>query len=271
MSLVNEALRKARAIAARQEALKRGIPYPTLDPELRRSDFRRIWWAGGIALGIIAVGVIFYLVGLRAGATKVESETASLNFPASQEPGETVAASTRPSSAEPGAAGAAEDAVAPLSRPDTAPVRSADPEPPPVDLNLPRSSADAGGTATGRKTGSPPATVPATPTERSPTEGTTEPRVEAPEIALPTPAPTTELPPATGPQSPRSFLREADVPGIGRLQLAGIAWSEDRPFALINGKVVGRGDSVDGLRVVEIQPKEVLLDGDGEQILLRLR
>jgi hypothetical protein len=108
-------------------------------------------------------------------------------------------------------------------------------------------------------------------TERAAGEGPTGPSVEAPEIAASTPAPATEPSAATGPESPRSFLREADVSGVGRLELAGIAWSEDRPFALINGKVVGRGDSVDGLRVVEIQPKEVLLDLDGDRILLRLR
>jgi hypothetical protein len=104
-------------------------------------------------------------------------------------------------------------------------------------------------------------------TARSASEGTSEAPLKTLETGASTPAP----PPETGPQSPRSFLREADVPGVGRLQLAGIAWSEDRPFALINGKVVGRGDSVDGLRVVEIQPKEVLLDLHGDQILLRLR
>jgi len=69
----------------------------------------------------------------------------------------------------------------------------------------------------------------------------------------------------------QEYLREAVLADGKKLDLGGIAWSDTGPFALINGNVLGRGERVDGFLIVEINPKSVLLEGDNQSILLRLR
>jgi hypothetical protein len=43
------------------------------------------------------------------------------------------------------------------------------------------------------------------------------------------------------------------------LRLTGVVWNEDRPLAFVNGAVVGVGDEVAGVRVVEIQPDRIVV------------
>ena len=69
----------------------------------------------------------------------------------------------------------------------------------------------------------------------------------------------------------RSFVREAQIPGIGTFRLDGIAWSSDQPFALVNGQVVGAGGFVNGAAVTEVARDKVVLSHEGFRFELTLR
>jgi hypothetical protein len=88
--------------------------------------------------------------------------------------------------------------------------------------------------------------------------------------AAPQPDPGIETEPAGEPEV-TSYVRQATVPGIGTFSLEGIAWSSDRPFALINGQVVGPGGFVDGVNLTEVGQDRVVLQKDGRRIELTLR
>jgi hypothetical protein len=54
------------------------------------------------------------------------------------------------------------------------------------------------------------------------------------------------------------------------LELQGIVWSRERPTAVINGVVLGPGETVAGFTLLRVEPRAVVL-GDGErEIELRL-
>lgn len=57
----------------------------------------------------------------------------------------------------------------------------------------------------------------------------------------------------------------------GSLTLNGIVWDEKSPSALINSKVVGVGDEIDGHRVVEIEKEKVIVIKDNETYDLNLQ
>jgi hypothetical protein len=61
------------------------------------------------------------------------------------------------------------------------------------------------------------------------------------------------------------------VPGGGTLRLNGIAFSSVSPVAVIDGKVVGPGEVVQGFTVVEIQQNRVKLEGHGETVYVSLK
>ncbi|HTL70517.1 MAG TPA: hypothetical protein VL404_04410 [Candidatus Eisenbacteria bacterium] len=62
------------------------------------------------------------------------------------------------------------------------------------------------------------------------------------------------------------FLSEASASAVAsRLKLDGIVWDEKAPYAMINGKVVKVGDTIEGYRILEIKPGAVVLWSDGGQ------
>jgi FtsZ-interacting cell division protein ZipA len=69
----------------------------------------------------------------------------------------------------------------------------------------------------------------------------------------------------------QTAVRVLELPGAVRIELGGIAWSEERPFALVNGRVVGPGDVVESLAVVAIAQRHVELQGEAGHFLLRLK
>ena len=107
------------------------------------------------------------------------------------------------------------------------------------------------------------------------------------EIASAEPAPPTTTPdPRPGPsgrqtsspvesssaaKAPAVFVSQANLAGDIQLELGGIAWSEHRPFVLINGKVLGAGDRVRGFTVVSIEPRQVELQSPSESLILKLK
>ncbi len=83
-------------------------------------------------------------------------------------------------------------------------------------------------------------------------------------------------PPAWGPReepflSPFSHPNALHAAGLkAPLQLSGILRGKTAPTCVINGQVLRLGDSVGGYQVVLIAPEAVLLEGKGEELLLRL-
>lgn len=286
MSLINEALRKARLEAARQDAASRGINYPTIERAPRRPPLAPILTA--VVLLAIAGG-LFYWLGTRSAQDGVEigeaSETATA-APAGLEPtlpepvaGE--AAAPAPVTTEPPATAMA---PAPSSETGAAPREPApvpaktQPRPTPPALD-PRPEPMAPAEPVTQPT--PPAPIPADPVA---VPVATEPQTAAPiePPATPTRTPVTpetatiDPPPGPGPEAAtpvsKTFVREASIPGVGQLRLGGIAWSERQPFALINGRVVGPGDRIQGLQVAAVSRGEVVLRAEGgARYVLRLR
>ena len=109
----------------------------------------------------------------------------------------------------------------------------------------------------------PPASNPAEPPRRparlSRGEGT------KPESAAPAPpAPGGRTPPAGEGKPARlrdgdSFSRSVILPSGSRIELEGIVYSESRPVALVNGKVMLPGDAIEGFAIVKITPDRVEL------------
>ncbi len=68
----------------------------------------------------------------------------------------------------------------------------------------------------------------------------------------------------------RAYLRRAVASDGGEVILGGIAYSEARPNAVINGSIVTPGDMIAGFTVVAITVDHVELEADGVRILLTL-
>lgn len=63
---------------------------------------------------------------------------------------------------------------------------------------------------------------------------------------------------------------EPAKPAAPALKLQGIMWKTSKPLAMINAKMVGRGDKILGAKVVGIDQESVTLDRDGETLVLTL-
>ena len=63
--------------------------------------------------------------------------------------------------------------------------------------------------------------------------------------------------PASTQAQPSSFsITDIRAEKLG-LKVDGIFWDETKPMGIINGKIVGEGDSVEGLRIIKIQKKSL--------------
>ncbi len=253
MSLIDEALKRARHEAARQEAVKRDAarhdgprPIPKLYAERQAS--RAPLWAG-IATGaaVALLGVIAWLLWGRAPVA----------------PPVAVAATEAPMAVS--AAPASEPAA-----PAPAPSLSATAAPPAAPVRLPVAE---------------PAPRPSVAAVPVPQQPVPEPRVSrqptapvspvAPPLVRdrpPNPAEPPAVASSTGTGATQTFVREANLPGGGpRFRLGGIAYSEEAPIALINGAALGKGEVVEGYVVRRIDAAEVELEGPGGRVVLRLK
>jgi hypothetical protein len=64
----------------------------------------------------------------------------------------------------------------------------------------------------------------------------------------------------------KSYVSEVPVPGGGVLRLNGIAYSPEHPIAVLDGRVMGPGETVQGFTVVDIQAGHVKLQGHGATV-----
>lgn len=253
MSLIDEALKRARHEASRQEAVKRDAarhdgprPIPKLYAD--RQTSRAPLWAG-IATGaaVALLGVVAWLLWGRAPvAPPAAPHVAVTGAPLATVPADppTVASPTpsaeQPAPRPPSAATAPQEPVPALrvSRPEAPPAPPVAPQPvreQPAKLEEPPAAA--------------------------PKPALSAPRTSPPAAASTAPAGATQ-----------TFVREATLPGGGpRLRLGGIAYSEEAPIALINGAALGKGEVVEGYVVRRIDAAEVELEGPGGRVVLRLK
>jgi hypothetical protein len=232
MSLIGEALKRARLEAARRDAEERGTVYseaPAYVPQ-RRGLSR--WPAAGVLLAGLALGV---LVGTAIFLALRQARPT---------PGE-IAASPR--EARPAPVAAAAEATSPPAPPIEALTAAAPSGPvaPPV----------AAGPAGSPPDPASPDTSTAAAIQAAPAAGRREAAPAAPPFA-----------------SGRSYLRAVVLPSGGRLELDGIVASADAPLTMINRQLLSPGETVEGFTVERIEPNQVTLRrSDGVVVILRLR
>ena len=53
------------------------------------------------------------------------------------------------------------------------------------------------------------------------------------------------------------------------LNIEGIVWNTNMPQAIVNGKVVRIGDTIEGVRIVKIEKQGITIDYSGEFVLIK--
>lgn len=91
------------------------------------------------------------------------------------------------------------------------------------------------------------------------------PPIPIPSVPTPVPAPASN---AGALEDGKSYVSEVPVPGGGVVRLNGIAYSPEHPIAVLDGRVVGPGETVQGFTVVEIQAGHVKLQGHGATVFV---
>lgn len=287
MSLISEALRKARQEAARQEALKSGSAYPFLvEPAPDRGKTRTYLILGLLAVllaaGLGAAGAVW----LMSDKLAVE-RTRGAEVVAEAPPAEPVTVIEE----TPGSLPAAPEVPqADVPKPEPAPApETAAPEPSPAQISSEPPA---------RPVAPPPATPPvvAPPSDPRLTERPIQLREPAPaadspvsDPVLPTPVPAAPAPAAPAPapetsqpsgateaavaaglEDGKTFVREVPLPGGGALRLNGIAFSEN-PVALFSDKVVAPGEEVQGFKVSKVEAGRVELQGHGVTVYVTVK
>jgi hypothetical protein len=247
LSLIDEALKRAREQAARQDAAKRDAQYrqvPAWAPPSRRSVSPAV--IGGVIAFCAAAGLG---VGLYLGRP--------------HKPAEPEAAMAAMTAASPTPADSPAEPAGPLpARVEESPAAPAEATP-----QLPDETRTEARTET-RTTPEPAAETPAAP--EAPAAPATPAPVTVPVDTSPTPEPTATPPePAPAPEV-RNYVREMPLPDGGSLRLDGVAFSSSQPVAVINGRVVGKGEAIEGFTVTLIESKHVVLSRAGLTVHLTL-
>ena len=290
MSLIDEALKRARMEAAQKAAEGEDLPYPTIPRHL--GPRRRSGWLvplvvalaviAGVAAGLLlasrggSAGEQLAERGLEAGSPSTVSPPAPVAAAATSladgsDPGENTAAAPT----EPEPAGKAPTSPAqslPSGQGPTSPARSL-----PTPDRPEAAPAMVQPAATNRPSPAPPPSSSPT-ADPEPPSAPSAATVTDPEsgvlLVLPQRPGQTEAEPVAGPASDtsdESYAQQYPLPSGGAIELGGIAWSETGPFALINGRVVGPGSVIEGYTLERIRPGHVVLNGDGRRIHLSLQ
>jgi hypothetical protein len=256
MSLIDEALRRARQQAASQDAARRDEQYrqvPVLPPMASRRDrsARPTLIAAAVAVCVVAGIGIGVLLGRGSGDDRttavVEMTPAPVvpppeSSPPVETPSPSVVVEETPEPA-PVPTSAPAPAPTPISTPTPTPERQPEDSPRQPRQELPASEAEPV---------SPPPALDATPTPVVPVpEPTPEPEPAAPEV--------------------RTYVREVPLPDGGTIRLNGIAYSAATPVALINDRVLGKGESYQGFIIADIQAGMVELHGKGMIVRVSLK
>ena len=88
------------------------------------------------------------------------------------------------------------------------------------------------------------------------------------EPVAPMPAPS--VPQVPGLVEGRAYLQSVRIPNGPTLVMTGIAWSDDVKVALINGMTLEPGDAYENVAVIAVEPKRVQLESGGVKFYLRM-
>lgn len=271
MSLIDEALKRARQEAARQDAVAREERYrqvpviPGLRSRPTRSRLPLVLAA--VVAACLAAGIAIGVGLSRDGGNPEETRIAEVAPETRVAEAPRIQAEPAPAPVTPAAPVLEEVEKTPEepAAPPVEPVREAPAAPAPDPAE--EAARIAAERAAQREIQLPPA-QPEPRTEIPPSR----PSVEEPSIG---PAAPPAVPSAPAPAAPadesgtvRTFQREMPVQG-GTLRLNGIAFS-DQPVALFDDKVVAPGESIAGYKVVAIEAKRVRLEGPGGVVFVEL-
>jgi hypothetical protein len=251
MSLISDALKKARQEAARQDSLRPGLPYAVgaVDAPAARPPW--ISLLAGLGAGCLLAAVIFALAFFSGWGPfhKPAAETQVAAAPAAPTP---AAPMPQPVTAPPPQPVAVVEAPAPKPAP----------EPPKREPEAVRPAPQ------------PQAPPPVVIAPHPAPESAPAPAVEAPAPApapvqaAPAPAPPPQAAPEGGLVEGSTYTGELPVPGGGSVKLNGIVYSPDHPIAVLDGRVMGPGENVQGFTVVAIESGRVKLQGHGATVYL---
>jgi hypothetical protein len=231
MSLINEALKRAKHETIRREAAQKGVPLPVLGHAPRRSPWTLV------ALGALGAALAASLIALFM----LYREQA-------------------PPAARPEPTPVAESQVEPGAQATTIPV----PVPTPIEAP-PATSSDAAVSEIEPR----PDPIPTTPST-APMPELSLTVIEDPLAAGVSPTEIEPAGAPIDPAGTTYMHRAVLADGV-TLELGGIAWSEFDPIALINGKAVGQGERVNGYLVVQIDPQQVEMRGEVGSIFIRIK
>ncbi len=248
MSLINEALQRAREEVVRQQAAKKGVP---LAPAPRFKE-KSSWLTAAVL--ILAVALVISVVALLGLSKQIPVPATNSDLKTS-----------KVTSAPDRSAISTDVAGTPTGSPiETTPKNKTTPPSDIGSISANLAAAEEPALEISSTSDLPQAII----------EPQTE-RLEEPEAESSSRTPTVieTSPPADTESSVEveSYVRHADLKDNLSIELGGIAWSESGPYALLNGRVVGIGESVSGLIVRQIEPLEVVLEGQGRTISLRLK
>lgn len=292
MSLIHDALTRARRDAAAREVARRGLPAATPPP--RRSPPR----AAAVALALAAlaaggVGLAWLVTGRDATpptaaepsptpassqlASRSAGPTAAPSAPRPATPPEVVSSPPPGFTQPPDSQGNNGEPASSASSPG--PTSSPTPPPtPPPPTPAPRAEAgDAAGTRFLPPAANASAPLPGRPTPPD-RAGDLRPAPPPPATATPsagpptpTPRPPTPAPTLTPTARPvRTFVLNADL-GHTKVQLDYIVYKPSAPFASINGQRVVVGTMIGQARVVAIEEEAVHLEDRSGLVILRAR
>ncbi|MDX1643161.1 MAG: hypothetical protein R3244_02265 [Thermoanaerobaculia bacterium] len=254
MSLINDALKRARAEALRQEEDGRRTEYRTVPAHSWRSDRQRQLLIAGWVIAALALALVVGMWvrfgseaptvaerGVEPGAQALpESGGGSPRPTASPADGSPTSSNLAPSASE----------RVPVSPPSAG--QSVASSAPPADADSEAAAVDGGAPSSGASAQQP-----------QPRGG------KAGDGDSASPAGGRQ---GSSPLEPgATYLRRVRTADGSVAELGGIAYSESRPIAVINGSVVSTGDFIGGFTVIAVEPERVELEADGVRIFLALR
>ena len=236
MSLISEALKKARQEAARQDSLRQGVPYAVGSVDLPRRRNPLLPLLAGLGAGCLLAGLLFggaWIAGVGP-FDKPARETQVAQAPAT------------PQEATPAPAPVVTEIAPPA------------PTPPPVEQPVIRLEPHAA-----------PTPAPAPVEEERPAVLVPEPSPAPPTLQTQPARPVLPAPVIPGGlEEGKVYTGEVPVPGGGSVKLNGIAFSQDQPIVVLDGRVMGPGEVIQGFTVVEIQSDRVKLQGHGTTVFV---
>lgn len=256
MSLISEALKKARQEAARQDSLRQGVPYAVgaVDPPPRRNPLMPL--LAGLGAGCLLAGLLFggaWIAGVGPFDKPARETTQVAQAPAVPQE---VTPAPDPVVTEIAPSAPTPPPVTPTPVPEESPQPVVETRPaPPVEQPVVRLEP---------QTAPPPAPAPEERPVLVPKPSPPPPTIQIQPTRPAVPAPV--IP--GGLEEGKVYAGEVPVPGGGNLKLNGIAFSQDQPIVVLDGRVMGPGEVIQGFTVVEIQSDRVKLQGHGATVFV---